>query len=347
MKIRIKDIAEKAGTSVGTVDRVIHNRGEVREEIRQKVLDIIKELNYKPNLLAKTLASKKTIRIAVLIPENDENNPYWEKPMQGILNASEELKDFNTHIEIVLFNADNELSYEEGTKKILASKPDGVLLIPVFKVASIAFVKHLDELSIPYVFFDVNIDNQNSLAFFGQDAWMSGYVSAKLMHVGMPENSAILVLNIANNKVIAHNIRKREQGFMKFFEEDCTKKIALKSCEVDLLYPNELELFVSNFNNEHRGIKGIFVTGSRVYKVAQIIEKLGLSNMFLMGYDLIEPNVAYLNKGVINYLISQNPELQGYNGVVSLFRHLVYNIDSEKINYSPINIIIKENLPYI
>ncbi len=62
-KIRIKDIAFNAGTSVGTVDHVLHNSGKVKQETRDKIMSFVTELNYKPNLLAKSIASKK-------------NNPY-------------------------------------------------------------------------------------------------------------------------------------------------------------------------------------------------------------------------------------------------------------------------------
>ncbi|MFW5657196.1 MAG: LacI family DNA-binding transcriptional regulator, partial [Bacteroidota bacterium] len=67
-KIRIKDIAQLAGVSIGTVDRVIHNRGEVSEKTREKILNIVKEMNFEPDILASTLASKKTFRFAVLFP---------------------------------------------------------------------------------------------------------------------------------------------------------------------------------------------------------------------------------------------------------------------------------------
>ena len=69
--VRIKDIAEKANVSVGTVDRVIHNRGRVSEEARQKVLQTLQELDYQPNLIARTLGANRSYRIAALIPDPD------------------------------------------------------------------------------------------------------------------------------------------------------------------------------------------------------------------------------------------------------------------------------------
>ncbi|RYE20651.1 MAG: LacI family transcriptional regulator, partial [Sphingobacteriaceae bacterium] len=52
--VRIKDIALKANVSTGTVDRVLHNRGNVNEKVKEKVLKIINEMNYEPNFIART-----------------------------------------------------------------------------------------------------------------------------------------------------------------------------------------------------------------------------------------------------------------------------------------------------
>jgi len=77
--IRIKDIAAKAGVSTGTVDRVLHNRGRVAPDVEKRVLDILAEVNYQPNMIARALGSKKVYRIAVLIPDPTYDN-YWREP---------------------------------------------------------------------------------------------------------------------------------------------------------------------------------------------------------------------------------------------------------------------------
>ena len=61
--IRIVDIAKMAGVSVGTVDRVIHNRGRVSEENRKKVQAILEMVNYQPNLMARSLEIGKSTRL--------------------------------------------------------------------------------------------------------------------------------------------------------------------------------------------------------------------------------------------------------------------------------------------
>src|SRR5512145_1070430 len=99
-RVTIKDIASMAKVSIGTVDRVLHNRGEVNHETHNRVMSLVDELGYTPNLLAKSLALKKKFTIAVLIPSAGEDNPFWNKPLEGFLVAEKELKDFNALIRI-------------------------------------------------------------------------------------------------------------------------------------------------------------------------------------------------------------------------------------------------------
>jgi LacI family transcriptional regulator len=59
--IRIKDIAKMAGVSEGTVDRVLHNRGNVSTEALKMVNDVLKKIHYRPNLIARSLGRSKTL----------------------------------------------------------------------------------------------------------------------------------------------------------------------------------------------------------------------------------------------------------------------------------------------
>ncbi|MBK8424919.1 MAG: LacI family DNA-binding transcriptional regulator [Lewinellaceae bacterium] len=58
-RIRIKDIAAQTGVSIGTVDRVLHNRGHVAPEVRIRVLRVMEEMGYQPNMVARSLANNK------------------------------------------------------------------------------------------------------------------------------------------------------------------------------------------------------------------------------------------------------------------------------------------------
>jgi LacI family transcriptional regulator len=93
-------------------------------------------------------------------------------------------------------------------------------------------------------------------------------------------------------------------------------------------------------------ITAIFVTNSRVFSVARFIEKKGIKNVLLIGYDFIDENIQALRKGLINFLICQKPEEQGYRGVMALYHHLILKIPIANIDYMPIDIITKENYEF-
>ena len=88
--IRIVDIAKMAGVSVGTVDRVIHNRGRVSEENKKKVQAILEMVHYQPNLMARSLASKKQYHFVAIIP-SFAHGEYWEAISEGIDKAASEI----------------------------------------------------------------------------------------------------------------------------------------------------------------------------------------------------------------------------------------------------------------
>lgn len=345
-KIRIKDVAKKAGVSTGTVDRVLHNRGEVKEETRKKVIDIIREMGYTPNLIAKSLASKKLYRFAVIIPDANNYTPYWEKPLQGVLKAAEEIKDFNSIVDVHKFKGSDENSFIKANSEALKSNPDGVVFNPKHKKASLDFVKLMDEEGIPYVYLDVDLESGNNIASFGQNARQSGQAAARLISKMIPNGSEILIAKLAGKKLVSHHITLREKGFIDFFKNSNNCNCKFKSIDIDLSINTEPSLSLTKIFGEHHNIKAVFVPNSRVYRVAAFLKENNLQHTICLGYDLIQPNVEYLNLGVIDILIGQKPEDQGFNSIMALFNHLVLQKKVNKLNYSQIDIIIKENIAY-
>ena len=87
-KVTINDVAKAAGVSKGTVDRVLHNRGEVSAKSKETVLRVIEELGFRPNLYASLLASPKKITIQCIIPEYFTGE-FWSLTDKGIQDAAE------------------------------------------------------------------------------------------------------------------------------------------------------------------------------------------------------------------------------------------------------------------
>ena len=346
LKIGIKDIAKQANVSIGTVDRVLHNRSEVSNSTREQVLKIIDELGYTPNLLAKSLASKVKYTIAVLIPDPSVNT-YWEKPLEGIKAAAREIKKFNFELQVYTFNYSSESSFNEKAYEILISNPNGFIFAPVFYDSSLKLIEKCDQLELPYVFFDVFIENCKNLAYFGQNSVQSGYLAARLMNYSIAKGTShIYIVKPLNPSAPVYHLSLREKGFSLYFEKESDHQAIIHSMDVDISSPFLLVESLDAIFSSVQKPSGLFVANSRVHLVATYFENNNIKNVILIGYDLLNENIAYLEKGIIQFLICQKPEEQGYKSVFSLYNHLFLQKPVEKLNFSPIDIIMKENIEY-
>lgn len=346
-RTRIKDIAQKANVSIGTVDRVIHNRGEVSKTTKDLILRIISEMEYQPNLLASTLASKKTFTFALLIPQPISAESYWNKPMAGIRKAFQEIQPYGVNIDIHLFKQSDSGTFIHESELILQNKPDGVVLAPFFSRESKIFTEQLQKLAIPYVFIDSNIKDSQKLSYIGQDSFQSGTLAAKLLDYSIPDNVSILILHFARGMDNLNHLVQREKGFYEYFKKNDPKgKKKLITLEIenpgDASFSDKMEEVL----NAGDLVKGIFVTNSQVYHIAKYIERAKRSGIRIIGHDLLTENIEYLKKGIVDFLICQRPEEQGYNSVVTLFDHILQKKPVKTDNYTSIDIITKENVDY-
>lgn len=342
--IGIKEIARRANVSIGTVDRVIHNRRGVSEETKKRVKEIISEINYQPNLLAQRLASRKTLRLATLIPMGSEETSFWNAPLQGIDQAIGEVNLFGVVVEKYFYDQNYISSFVDQTKLILKSKPDGLLLAPSFIEESVAFTAQCKRLKIPYVLMDSDLPNKESLTYIGPNLYHSGYLGAHLVSYLVKEGEKILIVNISKEIDNHHHLIKKEEGFRAYFESkrqgDCVIKVDIN--QTDFL---SIEQYLAIEFKRSDDIKVVFVTNSRVSGVAHYLEKIG-KKVILIGYDYLDENLNYLQKGLIDFLICQKPMEQAYKGVMALYQHLAFSVPIEKIHFMPIDIITKENYSF-
>jgi LacI family transcriptional regulator len=345
LKVRIKDIADRAGVSAGTVDRVLHNRGEVSDKTRERVMTILNELHYEPDILARTLASRNPLRVAVLIPFHTPENGFWKKPLTGIYNACAELDHFKIEIMEFLYDQFSKKDFISKAAEVMAHDPDAVIAAPVYLQETLDFFSLLEERGTPFISVNDNINHSGQLAYVGQDSRSSGRVAARLLDFAVPQDGRILIVSIATEKDNYSHILRREEGFREYWS-DVNQSHGMEIISISLgrdSYPDIQRSLAVAFR-DHKQITGIFVTNSRVYQVAKYLQNTGRESVCLVGYDLIKPNTRYLNSGVIDFLISQKPQEQGYKALVAVFNKLKMNKNPSPEQLIPIDIICKENL---
>ena len=123
MTVTIYDVAREAKVSMATVSRVLNGNPNVKPETRKKVKDVIDKLNYRPNAVARGLASKKTTTVGVIIP--DISDLYYSALARGLEDIAEMY-----NYQIIITNTDQDPKKEQNAFLNLVSKQvDGIIFL--------------------------------------------------------------------------------------------------------------------------------------------------------------------------------------------------------------------------
>ncbi len=347
-RIRIVDIAKKAGVSKGTVDRVLHNRGNVSPIAREKVMAAMQELDYQPNIIASALAYNRSWRIAALLPAH-QNDPFWQQPKIGIEKAIKALRDYGVSLEWFDFRDGDEQHFQALADQIIRDGFDAVLVAPIFFVEGHQFLDRCRDLAIPYLLINTFLERDDPyfLSYIGQDSYQSGVLAAKLLSFGMAPGDKVLVLHLEADVYNSIHLLEKERGFKDFFRSHSHKNIAVvKASHENVFDKTALRALLEEQFQEHPDISGIFVTTSKIFHIVETVEELGYSDIKMVGYDLIEENLQYLRQDRLHFLINQNPIKQGFLGVMNIFNHLILKKTPNRKQYLPLDVVMPENMQY-
>lgn len=334
-KITIKDIARLADVSIGTVDRVIHNRGKVSQKAHDRVHQVMEELQYKPNPLARILKNNTVFRIQILIPD-PSLDPYWTSCSEGIGEIIQEFEAFDIDFNVHYFDPSLPEQFLNKGYEVMVNSPDALLFVPLFETESTTLLKELKDRDIVTGTFNSPLNNEMG-QHVGQDLFVSGRVAAKLMSILIPESASILIVHIDESHNAIH-IKQKEEGFRSFFRE----KRPYQKLTALSLRSNEVHSRLASFIKESEP-SGFFVTTSKTYQVAEVLE-LEEWNSALIGYDLIERNIDYLKKDRINFLIHQAPKQQASLSLRYIIESLLFDKKFPNSQLLPIDIINSENV---
>jgi len=339
--ITIKDIAQKADVSIGTVDRVLHGRGRVSKKTADKIQTIIKKSGYKTNIHGRNLSLKSTYCFGVVMPEARQDSSYWDILRKGIDQAVADLASFNVHVRYFFFDKYSESSFFSAGMEALGQGLHGLLIAPVLSDASPAFVNQIPR-EIPYVFVDSTVPQSSPVAYIGQNSFQSGVCGARLMHLLVPGTGSVAIIRMLPNDF---HINERVNGFLSYF-----KAIpALSVHTFDASGGSSDDAFadlIASIDAKLPDCKGFFVTNAETHRVAKALNRLNRGKKHVIGYDLIEENQRLVREKAIDFIISQKTREQGYQGINTLFRHIVLKAPCASEVLMPIDIITAENLSF-
>ena len=336
--IGIKDIAELAGVSIGSVDRVIHNRGRFSQSTKEKVEEAIKVLNYRPNLMARQLKLGGACRIAVLQPTTSQDQGYWFVAEQGLALAKQQWSPFGVEIELVSYNRYSSESFKEAGQKILDNNFQGVLLAPLLPKDSLELIQQLP--NIPIATFDCPLPGAEVLQSIYQEGYGSGATGAGLFCWHHLPQDALAVIAFSTPHPY---IEQRIQGFISTLSLSGYSNPDVYYIPDDLNL-EQLKVYLKQQKIQFEKYRGLFVVKTGVYKYAKLLN-FNEHQSFIVGYDLTPENIQALKLGEIDIILSQNCSLQLQLGLNSLVDYILYHRQPEcAVVKMPIDIITRHNV---
>jgi LacI family transcriptional regulator len=344
---RIKDIADLAGVSIGTVDRIIHSRGRFSADTAERVRRIMAELDYRPNLMAQRLSMSKTCRIGAFMPWPEQDSAYWRLALDGINRACQDLAPFGLSLQTIHYDRYSASAFLQAGLRLASEKFDGILMAPLLAEESQSILAMLGRDS-PVVFFDTDLPAAARLSFIGQDSHAGGRLAGRLMNLltagqGLKAEALILMPEADNE-----HLRQRAAGFCEVFGGGAkTLRIAVES-DHDL---PALHAALDAAITPDTG--AVYVTDASAHYSAEYLRLYEGSprpkrrRPSLIGYDLVPENRLCLEAGDIDFLLTQRPDEQGYDGVNRLFRKLILDENPPDHVFTPIDIIAQENVAYL
>ncbi|MCJ7703869.1 MAG: LacI family transcriptional regulator, partial [Anaerolineales bacterium] len=147
MQVTMRDVAEEAGVSTKTVSRVVNDQGEITEDTRQRVLEAIEKLGYRPSKVARALVTRRTGTIGLLV--GDISNPYFSEVARGVLDVTQEHQ-----YDLFLCNADEPKTEKRALYSLVDHNVDGAIIYPTYE--NLDWLENFGSPARPLVLVNIN-----------------------------------------------------------------------------------------------------------------------------------------------------------------------------------------------
>ena len=338
-RVTLKEIAEMAGVHRSTVDKVIHNRKGVSDEVRERIKKIIEEVDYKPNIIGKALAyQKKPMRIAVVLLKVDA----LKEIKAGVEEAYEEYKSFGLEINYYIVDNLDEAEQLNIIKLLRKKDISGMIINPLNSEKIRNEIDNMTKANIPVVTVNSDIADSSRMCFVGQDAMIAGSVAGKLMGEILGGHGKVaIVTGLYNLK----NLVEREQAFEKVIHNGYPGMEIVETVQTEedkiTAFKNTLALL-----QREKDLKGIYVTCGNVGEIAKAVRVMNKENEIKMiSFELYPEIVKCVKEGIVNFTIGQDLMGQGYKSVKVIFENLFFHKKPEnEYLKTNIDIRLRENI---
>ncbi len=269
----LKDIAKGAGVTVTTVSRVLNNRGYISDETREKVYQVMKELDYQPNEIARSLSRKKSNIIGLIIPTI--GHPFFSE-----LSFYLEYYAYKEGYKLMLCNSQMEAKKEkEYIDMLRAHQVDGLIL-----ASHTLEVEDYINIDLPIVTFDRKVGN---IPYITSDNYQGGSLATNLLI----NKGCKKIVYIGGNLKLDLLANIRYDVFLEIAEKRGIEHFIVQT-DLNGFNIAEYRKLIFDLLKEHPDIDGIFASSdliaATVIRVAQRVNKKIPEDIKIVGYDDIQ-----------------------------------------------------------
>lgn len=343
MKVTIKEIAEIAGVHRATVDKVLHDRPGVSDEVRQKIKKIIDDLEYTPNHAGRVLQKQSKIYHFAAILCDVDAAPFLQAGIQeGVRNQA----NFNIEVSFHYTSFQNAVEQSHFIDQAVRDGVDGIILSPIHSQAVREAINRTVMQGVPVVTIDSDILDSARLCYVGLDGVRASRVAGRLMGqlTGGEGEIAIISSAIAtenNNYFVA----MREQGFRRFIEENYPG-IRIVECIESFEDPRITYEKTKELIDRYPALRGIYITCGGITEVGRALLECGRSDAIrVICFEDYPQTLELLRIGVIDITLAGELTRQGALPVELLIKKLVFEEDPPQNQiFTEIRILVKESI---
>jgi LacI family sucrose operon transcriptional repressor len=285
--VTIKDVAERAGVTVTTVSRVLNNRGYISQSTRERVHQVMKEMHYQPNEIARSLSRKRSMILGLIIPTI--SHPFFSELTHHIENYAS-----SKGYKILICNSRmNKKKEKEYLDMLRSNRVDGVIMC-----SHTLEVEEYVKMQQRIVTFDRRIAN---IPYVASDNYASGVMAAELLLKRGCKQPA----HICGNLSLDMLANRRTEAFMATISKQGLQPILLQ-LEPDVFDYTFHKEKIYELLQEHPDIDGLFISGDIIaIHAIHVCKQLGISipdQMKIIGYDdihfasLMNPSITTIRQ---------------------------------------------------
>lgn len=341
MRVTMKEIAERAGVHQATVDKVVHNRVGVSDEVRAKVQAIIDELGYKPNPTGRVLQRQgKKYRIYAILVDVDAL-PYLKN---GIEQGLKEWAGFDIEVTHAVTGFQEAKRQSEYIDKAVLDKADGIILSPINADCVRRAIDRAADAGIPVITTDSDIDGSRRTCCVSIDSAKASRIAGRLLGQFLNGQGKIAIISSAieteNNN---YYVRMREQGFTDFIRREYPE-IEIVSCIESFEDPQITYRKTTELLKEQPELRGLYITCGGVAQVGRaLIESGRADSIRVLCYEDYPEIVELIRQGVVDWTLGGEKAAQGSLPVKLIMDQLVFGRKpaTDRI-FTDVRILIKE-----